>query len=271
MNTKPVPRNCGCKRQRLRRSRRHQHQPRCRSRRRLRRATSRRQKYGTVIPPLWPTAALPPPRRAATRRWRVQVAIGGWSLLLPLGCALGATLSSESSVGIAADYNSNPALLATGASAAESVAVVATLPATYSSDSESFDLVPQLRLAETHGDAQLLTDYQYLDADWHLASERNSFSASAGWHRDSTFYNVYENTALHGRTLPRLEDSASLAWQRELSESSNLQLQAAWNQVDFSARSSFRLDNESYEQASIQYFRALSEHWSSTSSIGWGL
>jgi hypothetical protein len=201
----------------------------------------------------------------------VQVAIGGWSLLLPLGCALGATLSSESSVGIAADYNSNPALLATGASAAESVAVVATLPATYSSDSESFDLVPQLRLAETHGDAQLLTDYQYLDADWHLASERNSFSASAGWHRDSTFYNVYENTALHGRTLPRLEDSASLAWQRELSESSNLQLQAAWNQVDFSARSSFRLDNESYEQASIQYFRALSEHWSSTSSIGWGL
>jgi hypothetical protein len=190
--------------------------------------------------------------------------------MLPLGCAFGASLSSESSVGVTSEYNSNPALLASGASPAESVAVLATLPATYTSDAQSFDLVPSLRLAETHGDEQLLTDYQYLDGDWHLHGERNSFSAAIGWHRDSTFYNVYENAVLHGRTLPRLEDTANLAWQRALSELSNLQLSAAWNEVQFSSRSSFRLNNYSYAQGSLQYDRSLSERWQWTSAVGVG-
>ena len=200
---------------------------------------------------------------------RVGAAAIGW-LLLPLGCAQAATLSSESSAGVTSEYNSNPALLASGASAAESVALLATLPATYASESESFELVPSFRVAETHGDQQLLTDYQYLDSDWQLHSERNSLSAAAGWHRDSTFYNVYENAALHGRTLPRLEDSASLAWRRSLSERSNLQLGASWDQVDFSSRSSFRLDNYRYVQGSLQYDHALSERWQWSSSAGVG-
>jgi hypothetical protein len=197
-------------------------------------------------------------------------AAAGCSLMLSLGCAMAASLSSEGSVGVTSEYDSNPALLASGASAAESVALLATVPVTYSSDSESFDLVPSLRLAETHGDEQLLTDYQYLDGDWHLRGERNSFGAGIGWHRDSTFYNVYENAALHGRTLPRLEDTANLAWQRALSERSNLQLNASWNEVQFSSRSSFRLDNYNYVQGSLQYDRSLSERWQWTSSAGVG-
>jgi hypothetical protein len=205
--------------------------------------------------------------RLRAHRWAARAA-GCGLLLTLLGPVLGATLSSESSVALTSEYTSNPFLRPSGASAAESAALLANFPATYTSDSESFDIVPRMRFAETHGDPQLLSDYQYLDGDWRINSERNSFTASAAWHRDSTFYNVYENAALQGRTLPRLEDTASLAWQRALSERSNLQLGVSWDQVAYSARSSFRLDNYSYAQGSLQYVRALSERWNWTSSAG---
>ena len=171
---------------------------------------------------------------------------------------------------MSADYNSNPFLVARDAHAAESVAVLADLPATYANESESIALEPRVQLAETHGDAQLLPDYEYLDADWHLASERNSYSASAGWHRDSTFYNVFENDTLQGHTLPRLEDTANIAWQRALSGRSDLKLIASYDAVNYSALSRFRLNNFSYPQGSLQYDRSLSARLSWTVSSGIG-
>ena len=65
--------------------------------------------------------------------------------------ALGDTLSSESSVGLSSEYASNPFLASSGAHPAESIAAVANLPATYTSDTQTLDFVPRLRFAETHG------------------------------------------------------------------------------------------------------------------------
>jgi hypothetical protein len=187
--------------------------------------------------------------------------------LATLSSSFGATLSSESSVGLLTGYNSNPYVVANG-TAAEAVAVVADVPATYTSDWQSFDLEPRLRYGQTHGAAQLLSDYEYLDAMWRLNGERTTLLIDAGWHRDSTLYNQYENAALIGHDLPRLEDSATGSWQRTLSERSDVRLDGACDQVNYSASSNLRLDNYHSAQAFAAYERTLTELWQWSVSLG---
>jgi hypothetical protein len=157
-----------------------------------------------------------------------------------------------------------------GARGAESIAVLANLPATYTSDFQTFDLVPRVRFAETHGVEALLSNYQYLDALWHLTSERNTFSASADWHHDSTFYNAFENAALFGRTLRRLEEIANLDWKRDLSERSALHMSVSWDKVDYSQSADTGVQNYSYGQGMVEYDDIVSERWLWTSSVGFG-
>jgi hypothetical protein len=183
---------------------------------------------------------------------------------------LGDTLSSESSVGLSSEYASNPFQVSSGAHAAESIAAVANLPATYTSDTQTIDIVPRLRFAETHGYVALLSDYQYLDGTWQVNSERNVFTAIADWHHDSTLYNAFENGALLGHSLRRREEIGSLGWKRELSERSDLQLLGSWDQVAYSQNGQSGLVNYDYGQGLLQYDRVLSERWQWTSAIGFG-
>jgi hypothetical protein len=197
--------------------------------------------------------------------------VAGCMLLSGLSAvSLGDTLSSESSVGLSSEYSSNPFLVSSGARAAESIALLANLPATYTSDTQTFDFVPRLRFAETHGDVALLSDYQYLDATWRVNSERNTFTANADWHHDSTLYNVFENAELFGRSLHRQEEIGNLNWKRDLSERSDLQLRGSWDQVAFSQSANTGLANFHYGQGLVQYDRALNERWQWTSAIGFG-
>lgn len=202
-------------------------------------------------------------------RWCAHAAVCGvW--LLPLGTALGDTLSSESSVGLSSAYASNPFMVPSGAHAAESVALLANLPATYTSDSQSFDLVPRLRFAETHGDEALLSNYQYLDSVWRINNALNRFTVSADWHYDSTLYNPFENTAALGRSLRRQEDFANLDWQRDLTERSDLHFSGSWDKVNYSQSEDTGLNSYSYGQAVLQFDHKLNERWQWTSSIGVG-
>jgi hypothetical protein len=180
------------------------------------------------------------------------------------------TLTSESSVSLEADYNSNPFLLPADAHSAESVAALGNLPLTYSSNAQIAELIPRVRLAESRGDDQLLTDFEYLDGDWRFNSERTTLTATALWHRDSTLYNAVENSELLGHTLPRIENSASLAWQQVLSERNSLQLSAGWDEVRLSSRFNFSLDNYTYTQGAAQFTRTLTErlNWSLSGGVG---
>ena len=194
--------------------------------------------------------------------------------LLPMLClpaiTLADTLSSESSVGLSSEYSSNPFLVPSGAHAAESIAAVANLPATYTSDTQTLDIVPRLRFAETHGDVALLSDYQYLDATWHLNSERNSFTAIADLHHDST-PTISLRTALYSvEDLRRREEIGNLGWKRELSERSDLQLPGSWDRVAYSQSGQTGLVNYDYWQRQIQYDRTLTERWQWTSAAGFG-
>jgi hypothetical protein len=196
---------------------------------------------------------------------RYALALG----LVP-GGALADTLSSQSSVGLQAGYNSNPFLETSGAHAAESLAVLADLPATYTSDTQSIDLVARLRYGETHGDIALLSNYENLDADWRLNKERNTVTAGAQWHHDSTFYNPFENAALFGRSLRRLEDLANLDWKHDLSERSDLHLTGSWDKVTYSQSVESGVQNYSYYQGLMQYDHVQSERWQWTVAGGFG-
>jgi hypothetical protein len=173
-------------------------------------------------------------------------------------------------VGLAADYNSNPFLRSTGIQSAESEAVVANLPATYTSDTISYELIPRVRFAETQGVTSLLSDYQDLDADWHLNEERNTVVLGGGWHRDSTFYNVFENYALQGTTLHRLEETGNASWQHLFSERSDLEIIGSYDQVGYSHNPSVVLTNFNYLQGTLQYDRTLAERWQWTLAVGDG-
>ena len=202
-------------------------------------------------------------------RWRAYAAAVGLSLALG-GIALGDTVSSESSVGISAGYNSNPFLETTNVHAAESVAVLANLPVTYTSDAQSLDLIPRLRFAETHGDNALLSNYQYLDGTWRVNGPLDTVTVSADWHHDSTLYNPFENAALLGRDLRRQEEIANLDWRRDLTERNDLHLSGSWDKVNYSQSVITGVQNYSYAQAVVEFDHALNERWQWTSSVGVG-
>lgn len=200
-----------------------------------------------------------------------------WAILAPAAVSLlicdavhAATLSSESSVGIAADYNSNPFLRSSQINSAESEAVVANLPATYTSDTISYELIPRVRFAETQGVASLLSDYQYLDADWHLNEERNILTLNGFWHRDSTYYNLFENAELNGASLHRQEETASASYERLINERSDIQVSGSYDQVNYGQNPLLAVVSYNYAQGSAQYDRTLAERWRWTTSAGWG-
>jgi hypothetical protein len=173
-------------------------------------------------------------------------------------------------VGLEADYNSNPYLRSAQVQGAESEAVIANLPATYTSDTISYELIPRLRFATTQGVTALLSDYQYLDADWRLAQERNTIALGGSWHRDSTFYNLFENSALNGTTLHRQEELASGSWTRLLGERSDLALTGSYDQINYAHNPALVVVSYDYLQGSLQYDRTLSERWKWTLTGGYG-
>jgi hypothetical protein len=198
----------------------------------------------------------------------VSLMLGGATILSPT--AFAASIGSESSIGLAADANSNPYLLTSDAKAAESAAFLLNVPITYNGDENTIDLTPRVRLAETHGDEQLLSNYQYLDADWHFSGDLTTLNASAGWHHDSTLYNVFEDGALKGRTIDRQEDIASLGWQRQLTERSDLQLTGSYDRIHYDAAAEQTLASYDYWQGSIEYDHQLSERWQGSLIGGYG-
>ena len=198
------------------------------------------------------------------------LACAGSALAMLGGMAYAATLSSESSVGLEADYNSNPFLRTSQVLGAESEAVTANLPATYTSDTISYELIPRLRFATTQGVTSLLSDYQYLDADWRLAEERNTVALAASWHRDSTFYNQFENAVLNGSTLHRQEELANASWTHLFGERSDLALAGSYDQVNYAHNPSFVVVSYDYLQGTLQFDRTLSERWKWSLAAGYG-
>jgi hypothetical protein len=180
------------------------------------------------------------------------------------------TLSSQSSVAITSQYASNPFMLSAGAQPAESTALEGTLPATYTSDTQTIDIIPRFRFAESYGPTALLSNYEYVDGDWHWSSERNTLTLAGFWHHDTTYYNQFENAALLGHDVQHLEKQGSLSWQRALDERSYLQVSGSWDDSAYGQSAILGVSAYTYVQGALEYQRALNELWQSTTTIGYG-
>jgi len=127
-----------------------------------------------------------------------------------------------------------------------------------------------VRFAETQGVAALLSNYQYLDADWKLSQELNTIVLGGSWHRDSTFYNLFENAALNGTNLHRQEEMGNASWQRLFGERSDVTILGSYDQVNYGQNPSFYVVSYDYLQGTLQYDRTLSERWKWTTAVGYG-
>lgn len=194
--------------------------------------------------------------------------IGLCALLLSVSCWAD-SLGSQSSVQLSSEYSSNP-LYSTPAHSAESAAVQLNLPVTYSGSEQTIDLIPRLRFADTRGPAELLSNYEYFDGDWSLATERNLFAVNGGWHHDSTLYNVFEDDALQGHVVRRQEDTGAASWQHSFNELDSATVSGSWDRVQYGQAAGADLTSFNYGQVAASYQRLLNDRWSLTSSVGAG-
>jgi hypothetical protein len=205
-------------------------------------------------------------RSAATR---VVTAIG-CALISTEVPALAGTWGEQSSVALTTLYSSNPFYLVSEAQGAGSTGLVLNLPISYTGDASTFDFIPRVRFAESFGPAQVLPDYEYLDTDWKLNEQRDSFKVSGTWHRDSTLEHPFESAALHGIDVYRIEASGEAQWQHALTERDNMGVAASYTQTWYDAAAGGALSEYRYGQISGQYSRNLSELWQGLLSLGVG-
>jgi hypothetical protein len=175
------------------------------------------------------------------------------ALALCAKAAWAGSVGIDGTIGVAAGYNSNPLTLPEGGKGAESIGLVVDAPLTYTGDVNKFSLRPQARFAETSGDVAVLSDYQYLTANWDYGGERNTLNARGDWRRDSTLYNQIEASAVPGYNLHRSEDVGSLSWQHSFTPRNDLVLAASIDRVSYEAQVVPTLSSFTYGQATAEF------------------
>ena len=184
------------------------------------------------------------------------------------GLAHGGSWNTEPSVSLSGEYSSNPRLLQTDAHAVESAALTLVMPATYTGARQSFDLRPQIRAAATHGDTELISDYQYLDSSWRINWPTQILQLSGFLHHDSTLYNQFENGALLPATQRRTEQNGALDWQNRLTERVTLRTDLSYDRVNYGLLARSGLSDYRYLQASLGLSRDMTERLLWTLSVG---
>src|ERR1700728_838037 len=79
-------------------------------------------------------------------------------------------------LGLAGEYNSNPALLYVDHSAETHGAVLIDLPTVYHADNVRLSILPSFRIANSSGYSSLASDYEHLTMSGEIDSERNSLT-----------------------------------------------------------------------------------------------
>jgi hypothetical protein len=159
--------------------------------------------------------------------------------LLVLGAAvLGASLPAKAGVwgaqpniGVAADYNSNPALLDLPSTAEKHGAFTLDAPTSYVGDAFKFSVLPSFRLSSSQGYSSIDSDYEHLTTSAEFDAERDVLTGSAGVARDSSLYHDY---LLNGATGVRRDSvNGDLNWDHKLSERLDWDTDLNWSRVRY--------------------------------------
>ncbi|HEY2463022.1 MAG TPA: hypothetical protein VGI32_03095 [Steroidobacteraceae bacterium] len=137
----------------------------------------------------------------------------------------------DPTLGVVADYASNPALLLLSSTAQTNGALLIDAPTTYNGDAFEFYVVPSFRLGDSHGYSSVASDYAHLNVKSEFDSERGMFTAAAGLARDSSLYQDYLTSGATG--VRRDTFTADLNWDRHLTERIDFDADAGTQEVRY--------------------------------------
>jgi hypothetical protein len=149
---------------------------------------------------------------------------------LSLGAASGRVFagpwSTQPSIGLAAEYASNPQLQAPPADRSETnAAFIADLPMNYDLDSVHFMFAPRVRYSNHSGYSAVTSNYYHLDSSLQFADELGSLTFAGAFYRDSSL--LYAAEVANGVGVRRDTSTQDANWLHAISE--RLQFQVDLN------------------------------------------
>jgi hypothetical protein len=111
---------------------------------------------------------------------------------------------TDPTLGLVADFSTNPALLDISHAAETHGAILIDLPTAYHANSTTLTVLPSFRISNSAGYSSLASDYQHLTVAGEIDAERDTVTASALAARDSS---LYYNDAVNGSTGARRDST----------------------------------------------------------------
>lgn len=132
--------------------------------------------------------------------------------------------STEPVVGLAAEYASNPELLAANPQSETHAAVIADVPVNYDLDDVHFAIIPRVRYSGATGYSSVTSNYFHLDTSAKYTDELGSIGLSGAAYRDSSL--LYAGEVANGVGVRRDTTTVDANWLHSFSERLQLQIDA---------------------------------------------
>jgi hypothetical protein len=166
--------------------------------------------------------------------------------------------STQPRIGVAAEYASNPELIASVARSETHAALFVDLPVNYDLDAVHFSVIPRVRYGGATGYSAVTSNYYHLDASAQLTDEFGSLTCTGAQYRDSSLF--YAGELSNGIGVRRDTSVADLNWQRAISERLQFQFDASTTRTLYAQNTaSASLTNYRYSSLSPAFAYALNE------------
>lgn len=146
------------------------------------------------------------------------------SLFCTNGRVLAGPWSTQPLIGVAAEYASNPELVASGARSETHAALFVDLPVNYDLDKVHFSVIPRVRYGGASGYSSVTSNYYHLDASAQFTNEFGSLTYTGTQYRDSSL--LYAGELVNGIGVRRDTSTADVNWLRAISERLQFQFDA---------------------------------------------
>jgi hypothetical protein len=147
---------------------------------------------------------------------------------ISLSCASGRVFagpwSTQPLVGIAAEYATNPALIAADTRSETREALFLDLPFNCDLDAVHFAVIPRVRYSDTAGYSSVTSNYIHVDASAKYAGELDTTTLTTALYQDSSL--LYAGELSNGIGVRRDTASVDINWQHALSERAQFQMDA---------------------------------------------
>lgn len=146
------------------------------------------------------------------------------SLLCTNGRIFAGSWSTQPLIGVAAEYASNPELIASGTRSETHAALFVDLPVNYDLDKVHFSVIPRVRYGGASGYSSVTSNYYHLDASAQFTDEFGSLTYTGTQYRDSSL--LYAGELVNGIGVRRDTSTADVNWLRAISERLQFQFDA---------------------------------------------